>query len=540
MRTIAFYSHRGGVGKSLAAANLAVCLSRLGRNCALIDWDLDAPSMHQKIGVGEPALGLGGIVRLIEDSIVLRGNNRTLQLKDWNQSTLEDVVFKTVTDLTPYSDVLEDLRERAAFRKEYGKIRFFPAGNIYVQRYWTVVWSSLWRDIFTVWNRANAGFAEQDDVDRIITFLNEIKAGVAATEEKPEYLIIDCRAGASDLISTLLTSWLTDAEDKLIYHFAFNDDSISYLERALALFPPEVGKRISLVLCRVPTSIEYGGDRKLKAAMYRAGISWEDLKVLHSDRDLEGEERLRLGRGSPAENRRLTIEYLEIFQTLIPREHWLGKDTLAKAIGLEGTPVEETERLFNLDAHAGALINPNDHSRNVSFKVETFQLLLQGLEQGIDTTAHHLDGFRSQLSFAGTQAGRRFGESLRNRLVDPAEVYPQEKIRKWCQFDSDVGWGRFELDPKSVGIDGLRLSKCDVILHESFLTPSTDTQFRSGDHVYCDLMLGYVKGVLEKLLNLPKDALSVVHEAIPIAEGARSESCRFKVRGVVGQTSDDR
>ena len=45
-RFIAFYSHKGGVGRSLVLANVAYELARLGRKVLVMDLDLEAPGQH--------------------------------------------------------------------------------------------------------------------------------------------------------------------------------------------------------------------------------------------------------------------------------------------------------------------------------------------------------------------------------------------------------------------------------------------------------------------------------------------------------------
>ncbi len=46
MESIAIHSHKGGVGKSTIALNLAVILSNEGKNVCLIDADFHAPNLH--------------------------------------------------------------------------------------------------------------------------------------------------------------------------------------------------------------------------------------------------------------------------------------------------------------------------------------------------------------------------------------------------------------------------------------------------------------------------------------------------------------
>lgn len=45
-RFIAFYSYKGGVGRSLAMANLAYTLAKAGRKVLVVDMDLEAPGQH--------------------------------------------------------------------------------------------------------------------------------------------------------------------------------------------------------------------------------------------------------------------------------------------------------------------------------------------------------------------------------------------------------------------------------------------------------------------------------------------------------------
>ncbi len=55
MRTITFYSYKGGVGRSLLVANTAKYLSTLGRSVFALDLDLEAPGLHYKFELGSNA-----------------------------------------------------------------------------------------------------------------------------------------------------------------------------------------------------------------------------------------------------------------------------------------------------------------------------------------------------------------------------------------------------------------------------------------------------------------------------------------------------
>ena len=50
METVAFYSYKGGVGRTLLVANTARFLAMSGRRVVVLDLDFEAPGLHQKLG----------------------------------------------------------------------------------------------------------------------------------------------------------------------------------------------------------------------------------------------------------------------------------------------------------------------------------------------------------------------------------------------------------------------------------------------------------------------------------------------------------
>ena len=59
MQIIPIASGKGGVGKSLLAANLAVTLGKAGKDVILADLDLGASNLHLALGQQAPKTGLG-------------------------------------------------------------------------------------------------------------------------------------------------------------------------------------------------------------------------------------------------------------------------------------------------------------------------------------------------------------------------------------------------------------------------------------------------------------------------------------------------
>jgi flagellar biosynthesis protein FlhG len=54
---------KGGSGKSFIAANLGICLSRLGIRVVLIDADLGGANLHTFLGIAPPALSLSDFIK---------------------------------------------------------------------------------------------------------------------------------------------------------------------------------------------------------------------------------------------------------------------------------------------------------------------------------------------------------------------------------------------------------------------------------------------------------------------------------------------
>src|SRR5215468_6781920 len=57
-RVVAIGGGKGGVGKSLVAANVAIFLATLGKRVVLVDGSFGAPNLHIFVGVPRPSRSL--------------------------------------------------------------------------------------------------------------------------------------------------------------------------------------------------------------------------------------------------------------------------------------------------------------------------------------------------------------------------------------------------------------------------------------------------------------------------------------------------
>src|SRR5262252_517026 len=62
-RLVAFGAGRGGTGRSLIAANIAIYLAQTGKKVVAIDADAAGGPLHQLLGAPRPARGFGEFLR---------------------------------------------------------------------------------------------------------------------------------------------------------------------------------------------------------------------------------------------------------------------------------------------------------------------------------------------------------------------------------------------------------------------------------------------------------------------------------------------
>lgn len=291
MKTITFYSYKGGVGRSLTLSNIAMRLADLGKKVCIIDFDLEAPGLHLKFNkhINQSEINKG-IVEYISD----------FQNKDYVPKSINEYV----TDVN-YLGTLN------------GSIKLIPAGNIYSNEYWKNLSSINWKDLF---------YSDENNGVNLLLHLKEL----IKKDLNPDFILIDSRTGITDISGIAMTL----LADSVVTLAANNDENISGTARIIkSLMNNEnnlLGKlpKIYFVLTRIPyyqnpdeKHKEIRITRKALLQINKDEKLIDKVFVIHSDRDLEEEERFKINNISEKDvrlNQVVPIEedYLILFEEL--------------------------------------------------------------------------------------------------------------------------------------------------------------------------------------------------------------------------------
>jgi len=152
-------------------------------------------------------------------------------------------------------------------------------------------------------------------------------------------------------------------------------------------------------------------------------------------------------------------------------------------------------KVFRYIKERGIIVNPEDGSRNVSYKVETLNNMLATIADKVAVHSNS-DAALEILHESGYAGGKQFGQVMNEQWeLEDAQMTLEQKVSKWCEFDSEVGWGKFtneiSIDEEEGDLDG------KIVIHENFLCHKR----KKNDSFICEYMQGYVEGVIEELLG---------------------------------------
>lgn len=199
METITFYSYKGGSGRTLLVANVARYLASLGKRVVAIDFDLEAPGLHEKLrpsfraGIKDPPFPKQGVVDYL------------LALADGSEANIRDYLLPIPQ---PHGTS--------------GELLLMPAGSAPTGAYW--------KSLTTLHQRLSKFYSDSDGFG-IAACLLELK--VCLEEEiQADYLLIDARTGITEL-SGLTTTLLAD---KVVCIMIDNCESLSGTQRVIRSF----------------------------------------------------------------------------------------------------------------------------------------------------------------------------------------------------------------------------------------------------------------------------------------------------------------
>jgi len=276
MKVITFYSYKGGVGRSLAAANFAVYLAKMGLKTVLIDFDLEAPGIDAKF----PLLKIPENYRGILDYIL------EYQEKNEDPGSIQQISLKIpiIPDDTSSSSLW-----------------LIPPGQYLSQDYYKKLSRLDWGLIFSE-KRDGVAFFQQ--------FLARINQELAA-----DYVVIDSRTGITE-IAGLCTQQLADEVvmlsslssesvkvTKYIKHLIENSAVAKALEKTID---------VKIVVSRVPKPKDIEVFKQ--KCCDRFEVDQARIFFLFSSPILEQEEFLAIF--SPQKDEELVSNYVRLFYGL--------------------------------------------------------------------------------------------------------------------------------------------------------------------------------------------------------------------------------
>ncbi len=295
MKTVTFYSYKGGVGRTLLLANVAKYLARFGQKVFAMDFDLEAPGLHYKLDIRSALKG-----------------------QELHQGVVDYIHSFVVEGKRPAS--LEDFTIQIPQRRGVsGIIHLMPAGNVPTSGYWRRLAQISWHNLF--YSEGAKG----------IPFFLDLKARIQE-EFAPDYLLIDSRTGITEIGGVATTVF----PDYVVCLLLRNRENLEGAREVLRSIKRTIRIRkqhqvkVIPVVTRLPVMEDSEEEKKIVFAILQFlnqdapeledTLSISELSILHTDRRLEIEESLLIDSHNPADDSPLLRDYIRLFAQLIPKE----------------------------------------------------------------------------------------------------------------------------------------------------------------------------------------------------------------------------
>ncbi len=168
----------------------------------------------------------------------------------------------------------------------------------------------------------------------------------------------------------------------------------------------------------------------------------------------------------------------------------------------------------------GMMINPADNERNVSFRTKTFINMMAGIYERVENLSGK-EAAQKIFFQSGYDSGKNFADRINAQWGHSFSVNEMlEKIRKWCEFDSAVGWGKFEAD--------IQFDEKGEIPGGTMTITAPFIVDKQCKCKVCAFIHGYCTGVLDTIL----DEMDIELEccSCPLVVKSRVPKCTFKVK----------
>ncbi len=255
-RFVAFYSHKGGVGRSMALCNVAYVLAKKGSKVLLIDLDLEAPGLHQSdlfLDLFQSPMSKGSETRGLLD-LIERWSEEMLKPTAYDWRLSDHIVQST----SAFSHVDPNSDDAAAL----GSMHLLPAGHQsgYRERLIGLRWDRFYQDY-----EGRSFFGDLQEMIRIEGF---------------DYALIDSRTGLSDVfyIATMALA------DTVVLLSSLNRQNIDGTRNAYEVLTSrdaeeKFGKKnIQLVLTPLP-----GAEAAIELRLSEIASQWPELDIRASN-----------------------------------------------------------------------------------------------------------------------------------------------------------------------------------------------------------------------------------------------------------------
>lgn len=294
METITFYSYKGGSGRSLALANAAYYLAKLGFRVVALDFDLEAPGLHYKFSRNEDDSPLA-----VEKGIVDYVN-------DFRLNGEVSLPLKNFAICVPVPGIEKPI------------VHLIPAGQAPSPDYWSMLSAINWHDLF--YEKGAQG----------VQIFKELQTRIL-DEFQPDFLLVDSRTGITE-IAGVATTLLADKVLCLVLPTLENLDgartvlqSLKHSRREGSGTELEIMVAVSRLPERSSEDEREVTDRILLVMNQGAKdandtLSLRSVFVLHSEAALQVQEAVRVGSATKPDESILLRDYLRLFASFVPKQ----------------------------------------------------------------------------------------------------------------------------------------------------------------------------------------------------------------------------